>query len=449
MSEQVIWDFLFSKFNNAYVAAGVMGNLYAESGLNPKKLQSSYYSKLGFSNETYTAAVDSGEYDNFIYDSAGYGIVQWTYWSRKRDLLAFARENGVSIGDLTMQLEFLYKELDASRAIRNSLMLAKSVREASDIVLLRYEKPLNQSEEVQIKRSNYGEKYYEKFTNKKEGDNMAIDFNKYIYSTGTHYISNSGKDENGSYTGGTAGDQTGHEWELKAWYNRPWTVVLRYPNQAVALKIAELSIAAALNNKIGYDQYQRTTYWTQLQKANYNPSAITVACEEDCTAGVSANVRAAGYLCGIKALQQVPICSSRNMKQEFVKAGFQALTASKYLTSTKYLLPGDILLYENHHAAANVTLGSAVKNEWHPDFTTPITSNSVEPSTDIGKPYIQIINGNVHVRKGPSASYGSLGVAKNGDKLPYFGYKYTNGWALVEYNAQTGWVSNKYSKLVE
>jgi hypothetical protein len=71
-----------------------------------------------------------------------------------------------------MQLEFLYKELDASRAIRNSLMLSKSVREASDIILLRYEKPANQSEEVQIKRSSYGEKYYEKFTNKKEGDNI-------------------------------------------------------------------------------------------------------------------------------------------------------------------------------------------------------------------------------------------------------------------------------------
>ena len=278
---------------------------------------------------------------------------------------------------------------------------------------------------------------------------MAIDFNKYIYSTGTHYISNSGSDENKQYHDGKAGDQSGHEWELKAWYNRPWSVVLRYPNQAVALKIAELSIAAALNNKIGYDQYQRTTYWTQLQKANYNPSAITVACEEDCTAGVSSNVRAAGYLCGIKALQQVPICSSRNMRSEFVKAGFQALTASKYLTSTKYLLPGDILLYENHHAAANVTLGFAVKNEWHPNSITPVTPDLTETSIDIKKPFVEIINGNVHIRKGPSASYDSLGVAKIGDKLPYFGYKYMNGWELVEYNAQTGWVSNKYSKLVE
>ena len=57
---------------------------------------------------------------------------------------------------------------------------------------------------------------------------MAIDFQKYIMSTGTHYISNSGSDENKKYHGGKAGNQTGHEAELKGWYSCPWTVVLRW-----------------------------------------------------------------------------------------------------------------------------------------------------------------------------------------------------------------------------
>lgn len=35
------------------------------------------------------------------------------------------------------------------------------------------------------------------------------DYRKYILLTGTHYISNSGSDENGAYHGGAAGDQTG------------------------------------------------------------------------------------------------------------------------------------------------------------------------------------------------------------------------------------------------
>lgn len=288
---------------------------------------------------------------------------------------------------------------------------------------------------------------------------MATNYDKYLYSTGTHYISNSGKDENGSYNGGKAGDQTGHEWELKAFYNRPWTVVLRYPDQAVALKIAELSIDAALNNKIGYDQSQRDTYWKQLKAVNYDPSKITVACEEDCTAGVSANVKAAGYIFGIKALENIPLCSSRNMRQEFTKAGFIALTSSKYLTSGNYLLPGDILLYENHHAACNITLGSAVKEQWNPDsYATqhkPTTDDGIEPPVEEippfnleDGPFVTVTGSSVFVRKGPDTSYGSLGVVHAGDRLHYFGFDYpTNSWHLVEFQGQTGWVSNKYAQV--
>jgi len=274
---------------------------------------------------------------------------------------------------------------------------------------------------------------------------MATD---YINSKTTHYISNSGADENGGTKGGKAGDQNGKEWCLKAWYNRPWTVVLRYPDQNVALEIANLGIAAALNDKIGYDQSQRTSYWTQLKAVGYDPSKITVACEEDCTAGVSSNVRACGYLFGIKALQDIPICTSRNMKTQFVKAGFQALTASKYLTSSKYLLPGDILLYEDHHAATNITVGSAVRSSWKPSGDVPV----VDPDTDpvvVDPPYVEVIS-KVNVRKGPDTSYGILGIAKPGDRLHYFGYTYPdNGWMLVEYDKQTGWVSGKYAKLAE
>lgn len=201
---------------------------------------------------------------------------------------------------------------------------------------------------------------------------MGINYDKYLMSTGTHYISNSGSDEKGNIKGGAAGDQTGKEWQLKAWYKRPWTVVLRYPDQSVSLTIAKLGIAAALNNKIGYDQGQRTTYWTQLKKVGYDPSKIITACEEDCTAGVTANVKAAGYIHGIVALEKISTSTnSRNMRMRFQAAGFKALTDSKYLTSGKYLYPGDILLYENHHAATNITCGTAVRGSWSGSTPSP------------------------------------------------------------------------------
>ena len=90
---------------------GLFGNLYAESGMKPGNLQNSSEKKLGLTDEAYTAAVDSGNYKNFVHDSAGYGLAQWTYWSRKEAMLAFHQAKGASIGDALTQAEFLYKEL--------------------------------------------------------------------------------------------------------------------------------------------------------------------------------------------------------------------------------------------------------------------------------------------------------------------------------------------------
>ena len=195
---------------------------------------------------------------------------------------------------------------------------------------------------------------------------MATDYKKYILSTGTHYISNSGSDENGGTRGGKAGDQNGKEWRLRSWYNRPWTCVLRYQNMDVGTLIAQLGIDAALNDKIGYDQGQRDTFWKEVKKVGYLPAKIKTACEEDCTAGVNGLVHCAGYLLDIPALKAIAETGIRssNMKKAYKAAGFKALTDSKYLKSGDYLLPGDILLYENHHAATNVTCGKKVSGDY-------------------------------------------------------------------------------------
>ena len=84
---QKIWNYLKGRGLNSYGTAALMGNLYAESALNPKNLQNTYEKKLGYTDESYTAAVDSGKYGNFVHDSAGYGLAQWTFWSRKEALL--------------------------------------------------------------------------------------------------------------------------------------------------------------------------------------------------------------------------------------------------------------------------------------------------------------------------------------------------------------------------
>ncbi len=49
------------------------------------------------------------------------------------------------------------------KTVMSILRNARSVREASDVVLTKYEKPSDQSEAAQVKRAAYGQRYYDKY----------------------------------------------------------------------------------------------------------------------------------------------------------------------------------------------------------------------------------------------------------------------------------------------
>lgn len=165
-NEQRIWNYLKAAGLSEYGVAGLMGNLYAESGLIPENLQNSYEPVLGYSDESYTAAVDSGSYTRFSQDSAGYGLAQWTYSTRKAALLAHAKQKGKSVGDLETQLEFLVKELAGYPAVLSALKTAGTVKAASDAVLTGFERPANMGETVKAKRAEYGQTYYSRYASK-------------------------------------------------------------------------------------------------------------------------------------------------------------------------------------------------------------------------------------------------------------------------------------------
>ena len=182
--EKRIWDFLKAEGFNDFGIAGLMGNLFAESRLLPNNMEDKYQSKLGYNDESYTRAVDNNTYTNFVKDAVGYGLAQWTYWTRKQNLLNFARKNNKSIGDLDMQLNFLVKELKESytNSVYNVLKKATSVLEASNAVLLNFERPVNISASVQATRARYGQTYYDRYaldasSNKSEVKGM-IEFEK-------------------------------------------------------------------------------------------------------------------------------------------------------------------------------------------------------------------------------------------------------------------------------
>lgn len=266
-------------------------------------------------------------------------------------------------------------------------------------------------------------------------------------------ISNSGHDENGKYKGGKAGDQTGTEWANINWYNRPWKCVLRHPNAKVRGKIAELSEKAARNNNIGYDQNERTTYWEQLKKVGYDPSKIKTPCEADCSAGVMANVKATGYILQIEELKKVTITSTYYMRNMLVNAGFDVLTASKYLTSANELLRGDILLNDGAHTAVNLTDGSKAGEKKQEPTGAFGGKAKVEPAKSFSHErngcYAITASDYLSLRAGAGTQKTELAQMKKNETVICYGY-YTDvsgtKWLLVVYKGITGFASSKYLK---
>lgn len=328
-----IWKYFLNQGYTKAGAAAILGNMQAESGLNPNCLQIDYRSALGYTSESYTKAVDSGTYSKskFCYDQAGYGLVQWTYWSRKEFLYDFAKTKGTSISNLSTQVLAVDNELQTNgsfKSIYSLLTSSNDVSQCAGSFFSVYEGAAGGEVEKQ-KRISYAKNIYNSYVNSdlssvpslvnqatsenslnipqlavnwavktasdsshgynqgsrwgpdydcsslvissyveagtKVKDNGAtytvnmrtaflksgfsditsqITFSTYanmqtgdvLLCTKSHtalYIGN-GKlvhaagDENGRFTGGTPGDQTGHEIEVIPYFNYPWDCILRY-----------------------------------------------------------------------------------------------------------------------------------------------------------------------------------------------------------------------------
>ena len=90
-----IWDYLKQKGLGSSAIAGIMGNMQAESSLEPNIVQG------------------GGHADQITVDgTTGYGLCQWTSSGRQQGLLDFANSRGTKTSDTDTQLEFMLKEIN-------------------------------------------------------------------------------------------------------------------------------------------------------------------------------------------------------------------------------------------------------------------------------------------------------------------------------------------------
>lgn len=180
--DERIWNYFYGKGLSKFGTAGLMGNLFAESGLISYRVQGDFQSGYIYS-KNYTLQVDKGTIseNDFIHNApngGGYGLAQWTYWSRKQKLWQFAKSRNKSIGDLEMQLEFLYNELSENYcSVLSVLKTATSITQASNSVLFNFENPLDKGTKVQNDRASFGHNYYTQFvTNASKGDDINMGY---------------------------------------------------------------------------------------------------------------------------------------------------------------------------------------------------------------------------------------------------------------------------------
>ncbi len=144
-NQQKAFNYFISKGFSPQQSAGIIGNLIAESGVNPKRVQSTESPK--------------GDKDNItVNDKTGYGIAQWTSSGRQQGLVDFARARGMQIeGDLALQLDYLLQELTTGyKKVYDAVKVAPDLATASSIFMTKFESPKDQSANAQAKRASMG-----------------------------------------------------------------------------------------------------------------------------------------------------------------------------------------------------------------------------------------------------------------------------------------------------
>ena len=124
-------------------ALGMLGNWECESGCEPYRVQGDYQASRAIS-KAYVNAIVSGASDRerFATDQKGFGLAQWTYPQRKRNLWDFAYGAMKPIDSCTMQVDFAVLELRKEhQSLLTFLKITNDIQQACDRICREFERP--------------------------------------------------------------------------------------------------------------------------------------------------------------------------------------------------------------------------------------------------------------------------------------------------------------------
>lgn len=326
---------------------------------------------------------------------------------------------------------------------------------------------------------------------------------------GSARIDENGKAHGGKAGDQTGKEVSTQNWYLNS---KGWRVY-RAKNPAVSEKIAQCMERACANSAIGYDQYQRNTLYKEAEKFGFDTAKVTTPVETDCSALVRVCCAFAGILGlpeGFRTGNMPGNLSKTGAFTELTGVKYQEQSTylgrgdilvtktsghtvvvlsngSKYegtVYPKEYALGERVLKYgceggdvkilqeallklgfdlgkwgcdgdfgdctELALEAFQKKAGIDVDGECGPQTLAALRAalSALEDEKPTGRT-VQIGGGNCYIRTAPNTTGNILGVAHNGDKLPYGGETSEGGWLMIEHDGQNAWVSGKYGKLID
>lgn len=195
-------------------------------------------------------------------------------------------------------------------------------------------------------------------------------------------------DENGKISGGAAGDQTGKEVSMQAYYmhSKGW-YLLRPKSAADAERLAASMSAACLNDLIGYDQSNRLDVIAQIKKYG-SMAKIAVKTEADCGTLVRGCCIEAGFDPGNFTTANEVVALARTGKFEDKVS----------VTASTVLYNGDVLATKTKGHTAIVVSGNPRKDKENDSEIL-----AAIPAYAVGKVYATQVE--LKVRTGPGTNY--------------------------------------------
>lgn len=154
--EQTIYNAFRRSGLTEAAALAFLGNWACESGNEPFRVQGDF-SPYRTASKAYVQGVTNGSIsrDQFAIDQKGFGLAQWTYFSRKYALYDYWKASGKALDSAEMQTEFALKELrEDFKALLDFLKSTNDVFTATSRICREYERPAVNNIDARFQAAN-------------------------------------------------------------------------------------------------------------------------------------------------------------------------------------------------------------------------------------------------------------------------------------------------------